>query len=46
MLKKKLEYLYVSVSSFFKAFFKNVLELRLAAEAVFNKCKKEESLLF
>ncbi|KAH6869909.1 hypothetical protein BKA58DRAFT_315003, partial [Alternaria rosae] len=46
MLKEKLEHLYVSINSFAKVFFRDVLSLRLAVVAVFNKCKKGKSLLF
>ncbi|KAH8733202.1 hypothetical protein GQ44DRAFT_669076 [Phaeosphaeriaceae sp. PMI808] len=46
VLKEELGYLYVGVPGFFEAFFKDVLVLRPAAQAVFDKCKEGESPLY
>jgi hypothetical protein len=46
ILKEELEYLYVGIPSFFKAFFEAVLGLTLAVEAVFDKCQKGDSPLY
>ncbi|KAF1831020.1 hypothetical protein BDW02DRAFT_506215 [Decorospora gaudefroyi] len=46
VLKEELGHLYVGVPGFFEAFFKGVPGLRLAAQAVFDKCKEGDSPLY
>ncbi|KAF2477136.1 uncharacterized protein BDR25DRAFT_208942, partial [Lindgomyces ingoldianus] len=46
VLKKELGQLYIRVPSFFNAYFKSVLDLELVAQAVFNKCKERDNLLY
>ncbi|PZD30685.1 hypothetical protein A1F97_10045 [Pyrenophora tritici-repentis] len=46
VLKEELGHLYVGIPGFFEAFFGDVLGLKPAAQAVFNKCKEEDSPLF
>jgi hypothetical protein len=46
VLKEELGHLYVDIPGFFKAFFGDVLGLRPAAQAVFDKCKEGDNPLF
>lgn len=46
VLKEELGHMYVGVPGFFNAFFGEVADLRLAAQAVFNKCKEEDTPLY
>jgi hypothetical protein len=46
VLKEELGHLYVGIPGFFEAFFGDVLGLRPAAQAVFNKCKEGDSPLY
>ncbi|KAF1936218.1 hypothetical protein EJ02DRAFT_515961 [Clathrospora elynae] len=46
VLKEELGNLHVGISGFFEAFFGDVPGLRLAAQAVFDKCKEGDSPLF
>jgi hypothetical protein len=46
VLKEELGHLYVGVPGFFEAFFEGVPGLRLAAQAVFDKCKEGDSPLY
>ena len=46
VLKEELGHLYVGIPGFFDAFFGDVLGLRTAAQAVFDKCKEGDSPLF
>ena len=46
MLKDSLRHLSVGVPSFFNAFFRYVLGLRTAVQAVLDKCKEGDSLLY
>ena len=38
--------MYVGVPGFFDAFFREVADLGLATQAVFNKCKEGDTLLY
>ncbi|KAI1673447.1 Monoamine oxidase N [Pyrenophora tritici-repentis] len=44
VLKEELGHLYVGIPGFFEAFFEDVLGLRPAAQAVFDKCREEIAL--
>ncbi|KAF2843943.1 hypothetical protein T440DRAFT_523872 [Plenodomus tracheiphilus IPT5] len=46
VLKEELGHLYVGVPGFFGAFFGDVAGLRLAAQAVFDKCQEGDSPLY
>ncbi|KAF1934957.1 hypothetical protein EJ02DRAFT_487765 [Clathrospora elynae] len=46
VLKEELGHLHAGIPSFFEAFFGDVPGLRPAAQAVFDKCKEGDSLLF
>jgi hypothetical protein len=46
VLKEELGHLYVGIPGFFDAFFGDVLGLKTAAQAVFDKCKEADSPLF
>ncbi|ORY00821.1 hypothetical protein BCR34DRAFT_494361, partial [Clohesyomyces aquaticus] len=46
VLKKKLGPMHVKIPSFFKAFFSKIIDLKLAAQAVFKRCKAGDYLLY
>ena len=46
MLKEELGHLYVGIPGFFEAFFRDVPGLKLAAQAVFDKCKEGDNQFY
>ncbi|KAH7343093.1 hypothetical protein BKA66DRAFT_434548, partial [Pyrenochaeta sp. MPI-SDFR-AT-0127] len=46
VLKEELGYIYIRIPRFFEAFFRDIIGLRLVVEAIFNKCKEGDNLLY